>query len=72
MRPGPVLFYAGLSAVLWNLALLGAGLALGASWERFYALFLRYNQVMWALVLLGVLGGVCWWLRVRRRGPEWT
>ena len=60
--------YGALSALLWNLALLGAGLALGANYERLEALVTTYTAVA-----IGAIAGVVvlyvavgWW-RQRHR-----
>jgi membrane protein DedA with SNARE-associated domain len=62
-----VLFYAGLSAVLWNFLVVGLGVGLGASWPRLLALARLYSVGVWLLLVLVALGlsGRWWW---RRRG----
>jgi membrane protein DedA with SNARE-associated domain len=57
--------YGALSSLLWNLALMGAGLALGANYDRLERLVTTYTTVAIA-VILGVV--VVWFVagRVRR------
>lgn len=45
-----VLLYAGISALLWNALLVGAGIALGRNIDTMDALFAQYQQVMWAII----------------------
>jgi membrane-associated protein len=61
--------YGALSALLWNLALLGAGLALGANHQRLEELVTAYTAVA-----IGVIAGVVvlyvavgWWRKRRHR-----
>jgi membrane protein DedA with SNARE-associated domain len=60
--------FGALSALLWNLALLGAGLALGANYDRLERIVTTYTTVAVA-VMVGVLllyAGVTWWRRRHR------
>lgn len=53
MRPGPVAFYAGLSAALWNALIIAVGMAIGAELHTLEHLFRTYSTVVW-----GVLGAI--------------
>lgn len=58
-----VLFYGGLSAVLWNGMLLGAGTLVAHKSEDLVELFERYTRVAWvavAIVALLAAAGVVW------------
>jgi membrane protein DedA with SNARE-associated domain len=65
MRAGPVLGYAALSAILWNALLFGAGVMVGSSWDRLFALFIAYNRVAWVVLGVLALAGVGLWARQR-------
>ena len=71
MRRGPVLLFAGISALLWNLALLGLGAALGSNLDLLESLVMTYTvaaiAILVAVVLLVV--GLAWWRRRRSRHP---
>ncbi len=71
MRRGAVLLFAGISALLWNLALLGLGAALGSNLDLLERLVLTYTvaaiAILAAVVVLVV--GVAWWRRRRSRHP---
>jgi membrane protein DedA with SNARE-associated domain len=62
-----VLLYATISALAWNLGIMGLGAALGANLEALEELVRTYTIVAWAvlIVVLSVALGV--WLRRRRR-----
>lgn len=63
-----VLFYATVSALLWNVLIIGVGTALGASWERLQSLFRTYSTAAWiALLLVAIALLIRWWIRKRRR-----
>ncbi|MFH0902064.1 MAG: DedA family protein [Pseudomonadota bacterium] len=53
MRRGWVLFWAMVSAVLWNLMLIAAGSAVGANFDELKALLAGYSRLVW--MALGVL-----------------
>jgi membrane-associated protein len=61
--------YGALSALLWNVALLGAGLALGANYERLERLVTTYTTFAVAALAAIIIGwiGVAWW---RKRHPK--
>ena len=66
MRFSRVMLWATVSSVLWNLLLLGAGMALGTQIDRFEAVVRDYGIAVW--VLLGMLAiGLFIRHRVRRR-----
>ena len=48
-----VLFYAAVSALAWNLGLMGLGIAVGANLDRLETVVRRYTAVAW--VVLGVI-----------------
>jgi len=67
MKLAPVLWYAFLSALAWNLLLLGAGYAVGANWEDLRSLFSSYMTGVWILLGASILvGGFVWYLRKKR------
>ena len=53
MKMGAVLLYGGLSALVWNAILMGAGYAVGSNWDALSDLAERY----WAatLILIGIV-----------------
>jgi membrane protein DedA with SNARE-associated domain len=63
----PVLGLAFLSAVLWNLLVVGLGIYLGANFDRLRALVGQYQAVVWILLAAAVLAGLCLFLWRRRR-----
>lgn len=64
-----VLGYAALSALLWNVLIIVVGAAIGASWERLYALFRAYSTVVWIVLCLAAIALVIRaWIRSRRNG----
>lgn len=63
-----VLFYAALSALAWNLLILGAGYGLGASWERLRAAGETYTTVLYAMMAVATIALLARWLSRRRRG----
>lgn len=58
--------YGALSALLWNVGLLGVGLALGANYQRLEHLVTTYTTVVIAVIVVAVTG-VLLWKRHRRR-----
>lgn len=68
MRFGRVMLYATLSAVAWNLLVIGVGMAVGAGIDDIENLFMKYQRVVWFLmvVVLAVLL-VRWWRRRKGR-----
>jgi membrane protein DedA with SNARE-associated domain len=68
MRMWHVLFWAAVSAVIWNSLLLGVGLAVGSNWERLRGLLRHYTLAVWIVMALVVVGAlVVWQLRERKR-----
>jgi membrane-associated protein len=51
LRPLRVLFFALLSAAVWNALIIAVGYALGANWARLKELFSMYTSVFWGLLL---------------------
>jgi membrane protein DedA with SNARE-associated domain len=66
LRPLRVLFFAAISAAVWNGLILGAGYAVGANWERIQALFKVYSLVAWAVIGAAGLFFLARWLLRRR------
>jgi len=65
-----VLFYAALSAIAWNVLIIVAGIALGASWERLQRAGQVYTTAAWVLMATVVAVLLLRWaLRRRRRLP---
>jgi membrane-associated protein len=56
---GKVLFWAAVSAGVWNAALMGAGYAVGYNLDELASLVDQYTNVAWALLGAGVL---CWFV----------
>jgi membrane protein DedA with SNARE-associated domain len=66
----PVALWATVSAVAWNVVLVGGGYALGAEWERVVALLRVYGRgVTVALGVVAVVLVARWWRR-RATRPE--
>ena len=61
----PVMGLALLSAVLWNLLILGIGIYVGAEFERIRYIFANYQIVVWVLIL--VVGAVGLFVYLKRR-----
>ena len=62
----PVAAFVGLTAfgsLVWNLALIGAGWALGANWDEATAFVEDYKLVAYALFALVLLSGLAWFVR---------
>ena len=69
MRFARVMFFAAISALLWNALLVSAGVALGANLDRIESVFRTFGLVAW--IVLGVAGAlllVRWAIRRRRAG----
>jgi membrane protein DedA with SNARE-associated domain len=62
-----VLLYGGISAVLWNVVLLGAGALLAKNETELIRLFARYDTVAWIVLLLGCAIATVVWLRRRAK-----
>jgi membrane-associated protein len=52
MRPGRVLLWATVSALLWNLLLIALGSLLGANFEELVAFMATYSHFVWAIIAL--------------------
>lgn len=76
MKPGPVLLFSLLSALLWNLTIMTVGLLLGASWPRLYGLLETYTKMLWCLLGAAALMALAWlllrWWRSRRKAELGT
>jgi len=72
LRPRAVLFWAGVSALLWNSLLIAAGYLVGESWERFRALVAAYRIVAELAVIIVLIGIAVWMLHsfLSRRKKE--
>jgi len=71
LNPWLVLFYALVSAALWNALIIGVGYSVGASWTRIKGVFAVYSRVAWgvvALVATGLLARWAWRARAVKRG----
>jgi membrane-associated protein len=62
-----VLLYAGISAIVWNAAILGVGYSVGANWDELRSFFASYTTVVWCILGALALAALAWWLRRRRR-----
>ncbi len=61
---GPVALWSTVSALAWNVVLVGGGYALGTQWGRLVVVLRQYGRVVSLLLLAGVLvWGVRWWWR---------
>jgi membrane protein DedA with SNARE-associated domain len=56
MSPGSVVLYGGLSALLWNAILMGAGYAVGSNWDALRDIAERYTAATIILVVVVVIG----------------
>ncbi len=61
-----VLAFGLVSSIAWNLALIGAGMWVGASFDRLSALLARYTWAAWLAVIVVVTVAVVRWRRRRR------
>lgn len=68
MRRGPVLLFAGISALLWNLALFGVGAAVGANLDALERWVRTYTVASIAVLVAAITGWLVfsWWRRRRR------
>lgn len=64
LRFGRVMLWATVSAVAWNLLLLGVGMALGSRLDAIETVFRDYGIAVWTLLALVAVGA---WIRHRRR-----
>jgi membrane protein DedA with SNARE-associated domain len=62
-----VLLYATISALAWNLAIMGLGAALGANLDALEELVETYTMAAWAVVIVVIGVALLVWLRRRRR-----
>ena len=61
---GPVALWATVSALAWNVILVGGGYALGSQWERLVVILGQYGRVVTLLLVAVALAwGVRWWMR---------
>jgi membrane protein DedA with SNARE-associated domain len=65
-----VLLYGGVSAILWNVLLLGAGALLAKNEEELLRIFARYDKVAWIAVLLACVLAIAVWGRRRLRSTR--
>jgi membrane protein DedA with SNARE-associated domain len=65
-----VLFFAAISALVWNLLLMAAGAAVGANLERLEELVGQYTLVVWVLLAVAVIVGVIVVARRRAKAPH--
>ncbi len=69
MKFWQVLFFATISALLWNGLILGIGYSIGANWKRFSSFFSTYTTVAWILLAVMAICIILIWL-IRKRRPE--
>jgi membrane-associated protein len=67
---GRVLFFAGVSALAWNLLLMAAGAAVGANLERLEDLVQKYTLAVWIALVVAVVVGVIVVAWRRARAPH--
>jgi membrane protein DedA with SNARE-associated domain len=67
MRMGPVVFYGGISAALWNALLMGVGYAVGNNWEGLREMAERYAAVTLILIAVAAIGAVARFVYDSRR-----
>ena len=58
----------GLGSLIWNAALIGGGILLGENYERIAQVVGTYSNVVFVVLVLGVLVLAVWWWRTRIRG----
>ena len=63
----PVALWATVSALAWNVVLVGGGYALGSRWERIVAVLRSYGQVVTGLLVVTALVVALRWWRISRR-----
>jgi membrane protein DedA with SNARE-associated domain len=62
-----VLLYGGISAALWNILLLGAGVFVARNEGELIALFRRYDMAAWIVLVAACAIAAVFWLRRRAR-----
>jgi membrane-associated protein len=67
MPLGAVLFYGGISALIWNALLLAAGYAVGSNWDTLRELTERYTFATLTLVFVAIVGIVARFIYDLRR-----
>ncbi|MCC6625694.1 MAG: VTT domain-containing protein [Deltaproteobacteria bacterium] len=67
LRTGTVLLWSGVSALAWNILLVGVGYALGANIAAIESFFTQYAIIAWSLIGAVVLVLIVRWLVKRRR-----
>jgi membrane-associated protein len=68
LKAGWVLFFALVSAALWNALILAAGYALGANWDAIVTLYEGYQRVVWIALVVVAAALLVRWLWRRGRG----
>ena len=63
----PVVGLALVSAIAWNLLIVGAGVYVGAEFDTIRTVVGRYQTVVWILIILAVVAGLVVWLKRRRK-----
>ncbi|MBN2980747.1 MULTISPECIES: DedA family protein [Cohnella] len=61
------LFLTTVGSLIWNVALVLIGAAVGASWETIVGYMDVYSNVVYALLALGCLAVAVWWFKRRKK-----
>ena len=67
---GPVAAWATVSALAWNVVLVGGGVALGSQWERLVVILGQYGRVVTLLLVAAALVWGVRWRRSRKRAED--
>ncbi len=65
MTTKQVLFYSGISSILWTTLLFAGGYAVGSNLESLKSILSNYNKVAFALIALGLAIAMARWLKNR-------
>ncbi|WP_068785414.1 DedA family protein [Paenibacillus phocaensis] len=70
MKFGLFLLFTTIGTLIWNVALVLLGAAVGGSWEEIVAFMDVYSHIAYAVIALGVLFAGVLWLRRRKSGAR--
>lgn len=70
MKFGLFLLFTTIGTLIWNVALVLLGAAVGGSWEEIVAFMDVYSNIAYAVIAAGVLLAAVLWLRRRRSGES--
>ena len=70
MKFGLFLLFTTIGTLIWNVALVLLGAAVGGSWEEIVAFMDVYSNIAYAVIALGILFVCVLWLRRRKSGAR--